>query len=127
MAVRMRDTVQGAWSELRFEPTEKRVRAALGDRDVVVTDRAALVWEPRRVVPSYAVPVAELRAERRPAPAQPPADGPVLHPGIPFAAHSCAGEALTVRVGGQERVGAAFRPADPDLAGYVVLDFEAFT
>jgi len=126
VAVRVRDAVQGAWSELRFEPTEKRVRVALGGRDVAVTERAALVWEPRRVVPSYAVPVDDLRADLRPAPAGPASDAAVLHPGIPFGVHSCAGDALSVRADGEERSGAAFRPADPDLAGYVMLDFDAF-
>jgi hypothetical protein len=31
-----------------------------------------------------------------------------------------------VRACGQDRPGAGYRPADPDLAGYVVLDFGAF-
>ncbi len=33
---------------------------------------------------------------------------------------------MTVRAGGQDRPAAGFCPADPDLAGYVVLDFGAF-
>ena len=59
MAVRMRDTVQGAWSELRFEPTEKRVRAALGDRDVVVTDRAGADVHAPRDAELVVVPLPE--------------------------------------------------------------------
>ena len=50
----------------------------------------------------------------------------VLHPGIPFPAHSTAGEQLDVRAAATTLSAAAFRPADPDLAGYVVLDFKAF-
>jgi uncharacterized protein (DUF427 family) len=97
---------------------------------VADTARALLVWEPRRIVPSYAVPVDDLRAELVPA-AGHPGDGadaaPLLHPGIPFAVHSSPGEALTVRTaGGAEAVGAAFRPEAAELQGYVVLDFFAF-
>lgn len=107
----------------------------LDGQTVVDSTRALLVWEPRRVVPSYAVPVADVMAELAPAsaesPPQPPAGGapggpPVLHPGIPFAVHSSDGEALSICAGGETRVGAAFRPADPDLAEHVVLDFNGF-
>jgi hypothetical protein len=34
--------------------------------------RAALVWEPRRVVPSYAVPAGDIRGELAPSAAAPP-------------------------------------------------------
>jgi uncharacterized protein (DUF427 family) len=86
-----------------------------------------LVWEPRRVVPSYAVPVAELRANLTASSAEPVAvpEG-ILHPGIPFTAHSCPGEVVDVLVGEVRLAGAGFRPDDPDLAAYVVLDFTAF-
>jgi len=56
----MRDLMTRALSELRHEPIEKRVRASLGAETIVDSTRAMLVWEPRRVVPSYAVPVEEL-------------------------------------------------------------------
>jgi uncharacterized protein (DUF427 family) len=128
MATRERDVRIRALEELRYEPTEKRVRATLGDRTVVDSTRAALVWEPRRVVPSYAVPVADLHAELVPhtrGGAPPPAPA-VLHPGIPFGLHSCAGEAFSVRAGDDTREDVAFRPADPDLADYAVLDFRGF-
>lgn len=123
----MRDAVRGRLGELRHEPTDKWVRARLGDRTVVDSRTALLVWEPRRVVPGYAVPDSDVAAELVPAspPAQPEPRG-MLHPGIPFAVHSTAGEPLSVRVDGDERPAAAFRPADPDLAGYVALDFAAF-
>ena len=41
---------------IRHTPTDRRVRAD----DVVDTTRALLVWEPRRIVPSYAVPLADV-------------------------------------------------------------------
>ena len=118
----MLDLLAQARSELRHEPMERRVRANLDGEAVVDSTRAILVWEPRRVVPSYAVPAGDIRASASPAPA---ADGEVdgvLHPGIPFGVHTAAGEPVSI----EDRAGAGFRLADPDLAGYVVLDFEAF-
>lgn len=113
--------------ELRYEVTEKWVRATLGGETVVDSTRALLVWEPRRVVPSYAVPIEDMQLELVPASsAVPAAEPPILHPGIPFAVHSARGASLTVRAGGEERADAAFQPDDADLAGYVVLDFDAF-
>jgi uncharacterized protein (DUF427 family) len=112
-------------SELRHEPTDKRIRAALRGQTVVDTTRALLVWEPRRITPTYAVPAEDLRADLAPA-ATTESDRPgLLHPGIPFAVHSTPGEAMSLSAGGQTREGAAFRPADPDLAEHVVLDFDA--
>ena len=113
----MRDLLFAA--DLRHEPVEKRVRAD----DVVDSTRAVLVWEPRRV------DAAVRRAgggHRRAADAgrRGQCDVPdgILHPGIPFAAHTAEGEPVTVG----ERAGAGFRLADADLDGYVLLDFYAF-
>lgn len=50
----------------------------------------------------------------------------VLTPDHGFGAHSCGGENRTIRLGNDQRPSAAFEPADPDLAGYVLLDFAAF-
>src|SRR5919108_235433 len=107
-----------ALAGLRYEPIEKRVRADA----VVDSTRAILVWEPRRIVPSYAVPAADIAAELSPAPATNGEAPGLLHPGIPFSVHTAAGE--PVSIGG--RPGAGFRLADPDLDGYVVLDSAAF-
>lgn len=123
--MRMSDAMARLRHELRYEPTEKRVRAELGGHLVLDTTRAVLVWEPRRIVPVFAVPVEDLWARTTPAGAV-AAPGGILHPGIPFAAHSTPGEPLTVDAHGETRVGAAFRPADPDLAHHVLLDFNAF-
>ena len=93
---------------------------------MVDSTRAMLVWEPRRIVPSYAVPLDDVRAELVPAAVAGAPAAPILHPGIPFAAHSTDGEAFDVEVAGDKLEQAAFRPADPDLDGYAVLDFGAF-
>src|ERR671938_476337 len=63
MAVKLRRSRRALMEELRYEPTEKHVRAALGGRTVADTKRAVLVWEPRRVLPCYAVPADDLDAE----------------------------------------------------------------
>jgi uncharacterized protein (DUF427 family) len=129
MSTRLNDAAWQAMGELRHEPTEKRIRVRLGDQTIADTTGALLVWEPRRPVPSYAVPDADLRAELTPAA---PADlgdalrAPVLPPNVPFAAHSTPGTALDVTAAGQTRPGAGFRSDDPELSGHVVLDFRAF-
>lgn len=49
MSVRLRETLMGQLGTLRHEPTDTRIRAELGDRTVVDSTRALLVWEPKRV------------------------------------------------------------------------------
>jgi uncharacterized protein (DUF427 family) len=128
MSTRASDIWMQAIAGGLHEPTDKRVRVAHGGATVADSGRALLVWEPRRVVPSYAVPLEDVVAELVPDAADPPADDGrrALHPGIPFAVHSTPGESLTVRTSTGDRPAAAFRPADPDLDGYVVLDFFSF-
>ncbi len=128
----------GAFPQLRYEPTAKRVRASLGGNVVVDTVQAWLVWEPRRVTPIFAVPEQELLAELAPPALPAPAveehafalrkgEAPTsLDPGTKFGRHTCAGEELDVVTATATAPRAAFRPEDPDLAGYVVLDFTAF-
>src|SRR5918998_980860 len=98
--MRMHDAISKLHQQLRSEPTEKRIRATLGRDTVVDTTRALLVWEPRRICPTYAVPVDELHAELHPAEALADTGIPVLHPGIPFGVHSTAGRAVSVHAGG---------------------------
>jgi uncharacterized protein (DUF427 family) len=126
MSVRIGEAMRDRLQDLRHEPTERRVRATLGGEAVADTVGAVLVWEPRRVVPSYAVPAADLRAELAPAAALADQGAPILHPRIPFGVHSSPGETFDLRAAGQTRERAAFRSTDPDLAGHVVLDFFAF-
>ncbi len=138
MSSQMSALLAGGLDGLRHEPTGKRIRAVLGGETAVNSARAVLVWEPRRIVPSYAVPQDDIRGDLSPA-ATAGGDAehggvympglssrPVLDPSVPFAAHTAGGQAMDVRAGGQHRPGAAFLLADPDLAGYVVLDFPAF-
>lgn len=134
MALRLGQALMRNVGELRWEPTTKRVSAHVGGQPVLATERARLVWEPGRVVPYYAVPEEDLTADLAPGPdtvgAEPPfvflPDGTrIVEPGH-FDFHTTDGEVLTVRTDAAELARAAFRPADPDLAGYVVLDFDAF-
>jgi uncharacterized protein (DUF427 family) len=138
MAVRIMDLLGSNLGALRYEPTAKRVRVCLGGEPVADTRDARLVWEPRRVVPTYAVPLAALSAQLVPAGAESGADEdvgvrlpaissrPLLDPSVPFDAHSCAGTAFDVIAGDETGAAAAFRPDDPDLADYVILEFGAF-
>jgi uncharacterized protein (DUF427 family) len=118
----MQDLMTRAREQLRHEPIERRVRASAGAEPIADSTRALLVWEPRRICPSYAVPAGDIRGELGEAPLTNGHVDGVLHPGIPFSVHTAAGEPVTV--GG--RAGAGFRLADEDIEGYVVLDFDAF-
>ncbi len=60
MGVRMMELLAGKLDALRYEPTAKRVRVFLAGEPVADTCDARLVWEPRRVVPTYAVPAKAL-------------------------------------------------------------------
>lgn len=137
MATKLSDTMLGLISELRYEPTAKRVRGDLRGVPVVDTRRALLVWEPKRVTPIFAVPEEDLRAEVSPAhlgqaageeyPVAIMLEGPpVLDPRTPFSRHTTTGAPLNLSAGGTSVPGAAFRADDPALAGYILLDFEAF-
>jgi len=135
MAVNLMRQFSSLLPELRVQPTTKRVRVLLDGMVVGDTTQARLVWEPKRVVPSYAVPERDLTAElvesQGPVSAaeHPVALGEVpavLDPSTAFAAHTTSGQSLTVSTATGRAEGAAFRPDDPDLAGYVALDFAAF-
>jgi uncharacterized protein (DUF427 family) len=116
----MRDLMTRARAELRYEPLEQRVRARLGARTIVDSTRAVLLWEPRRICPVYAVPAADIRVALEPAEVSQAEVPGVLHPGIPFTVHTAPGTPVTVA--GR----AGFALAEPDLGGYVALDFAAF-
>ena len=128
----------GVFPQLRYEPTAKRIRASADGTVVVDTNRARLVWEPQRVTPVLAVPEQELLAGLAspvlPAPdieehafaVREGAPATSLDPGTAFGKHTCAGEELDVVTAGATLPRAAFRPEDPDLGGYVVLEFSAF-
>lgn len=138
MATRVLLHTLAALDALRYEPTGKRIRADVDGVTALDTPRALLVWEPQRVVPQYAVPAADVRAELTPdAPDAGPRHGPgprplgprgvtVLTPDTGFGVHSTAGQVLTLEVDAIRLPGAAFQPEDPDLDGYVIVDFAAF-
>jgi uncharacterized protein (DUF427 family) len=126
MSTRMRDAMRERLRELRYEPTEKRLRAYVGNRAVIDTTRALVVWEPRRVVPSFAVPLDAVEGELVPAAGGDESNSDILHPGIAFAAHSTPGRAFDLRAGGQTLPLAAFTPDDDEFDGYAIVDFTAF-
>lgn len=134
MALRFADHEFAALSELRWHPEAKRIRASIGGVSVVDSTRVRIVWEPRRVVPSFGIPVDDIdaslvagepaQADERPVHL---GDGPpVLDPGTGFAFHSVEGQSFDIVAAGGTRPAAAFGPADPDLDGYVIVDFDAF-
>ncbi|WP_125610593.1 DUF427 domain-containing protein [Specibacter cremeus] len=128
MATKLSTVLNSHLRELRFEPTAKRIRALLGPAVVLDSRRAVLVWEPRRVLLNYAVPVDDVVATLAPSPGEPPPPpaGFVLHAGIPFAVHMSPGTSLDVAAGDNQAADGAFRLDDPDLAGHILFDFDAF-
>jgi hypothetical protein len=81
--------------ELRYVASHKRVRARLDGQPVLDTRDALLVFEPRRVVPWYAVPPDDLQVtltEHDPA-TVPPLRSPVLPP-HPYEWHTVPGRSL---------------------------------
>jgi uncharacterized protein (DUF427 family) len=136
MSVHLRSLHWSALEELRHEPIQKRIRATIGDETVVDTRRALLVYEPKRVVPSYAIPDEDIAGEIRSGAVADNtlcdddldliAGRPILDPRVPFAVHTADGEVVVVRSAGTGREAAGFRVADPELEGHVVLAFEDF-
>src|SRR6185436_493641 len=49
--------------DLRYERTPKRVRSILAGETLADSTAALLVWEPRRAVPAYAFPEADVRRD----------------------------------------------------------------
>jgi uncharacterized protein (DUF427 family) len=133
MAIRISALLAATLDDLRSEPVEKRIRVVHGGHPIADTTAAVLVWEPQRVVPQYAVPVADLLTELRvAAPDDGDRSGPaaaevgpggraVLTPATGFGVHTADGVVHSVGP-----VGSAFRLADPSLHDHVVLDFAAF-
>jgi uncharacterized protein (DUF427 family) len=123
MAIDLREREWQSLRELRFISTPKRVRAAIRGNTVLDTRDAFLVWEPRRVVPQYAVSPAELHlvmTERTPAPL-PDQLGPVLEPYHPEW-HTTPGTSLHADGLGE----VAFRPDDAGLDGRIIVRFDRF-
>lgn len=124
----MADLLGSKLGALRYQPTAKRIRVCLGGEPVADTGDAVLVWEPRRVVPTYAVPRRALTAQMVPAGGDVGDDEipGFLDPSVPFTAHTCPGTAFDVIAGEETGAAAAFQPDDADLNGYLILDFSTF-
>lgn len=133
MALDLAEHFFAALPELRIHPTAKRIRAFVGGNLIVDSTRAMIVWEPRRVVPSYAVPVEDINAPLQPAAAQGTAPelavevggAPVLDPRTGFAAHTTGGHSFDIATP-TPLANAAFVADDSDLQGYAIVDFDAF-
>jgi uncharacterized protein (DUF427 family) len=130
MALRMRNHLGSAMAQLRFEPTPARIRAMVDGETVLDTRHAFLVWEPRRLIPVYAVPVHDLAAAMHVAEEQPdPWDligVPMMLGPSDFWLHTVPGTAMDLDLGHRHLEGAGFVPDDPELGEVVVLDFDAF-
>lgn len=127
MALRVGQHLMSLTDQLRFEPVGRRIRASYQGEPVLDTTGAALVWEPRRVVPMYAVPGADVLATLTPcATPEPPAELPPILGPVNFGWHLLDGESFTLHVAGRAFEAAAFRPADPDLEGRIVVEWEPF-
>lgn len=127
MALRLGTHLMSLHDRMLYEPVTRRIRCLLDGVPVVDTTAGALVWEPRRVVPMYAVPEADVTAELRSTePATVPEQVPPLLGPVNFALHLDPGTSLDVVVGDRVLPSAAYRPDDPDLAGLVVLDWAPF-
>jgi uncharacterized protein (DUF427 family) len=129
MALKMSGLLMESVPQLRFEETARRIRVLHGSSILVDTTSAVLIWEPRRMVPGYAVPERDLDAKLVPsgAPVQALDGLPLVRGPESFSLHTTSGQGLDVHVGEEVLSQVAFRPDDPDLAGYVLLDFGAFT
>lgn len=110
-------------AELRYVATPKRLRALLDGETVLDTRDALLVYEPRRIVPWYAVPPGDLRlelTEHDPAPV-PQLSTPVLPPRHNDW-HTVPGRSLHLAGHGE----VAFRPDEPALGGRVIVHWDPF-
>ena len=139
MAVRIRDLHGQHLGDLRFEPTAPRIRGILDGQVLLDSRHAVLVWEPGRVVPTYAVPVEDttcllIPPSSRPTAAEPvrsvelpdvTMNVPVLDPTVPFGVRSGPGTVLEARMPGSAAVAEAFRSDDPALHDYIVFGFDS--
>jgi uncharacterized protein (DUF427 family) len=94
---------------------------------VLDTTDALVVWEPRRVVPMYAVPREDLAATLTPCPTpEPPAQTPPVIGPARFGWHFHDGESFTLGVGDASFEATGFVATDPDLGGRVIVEWAPF-
>lgn len=116
--------------QLAFEPVPMRLRAFIDGDLALDTQHGVLVWEPRRIVPVYAVPEDDLLVKVEPTePTPEPLDldslPPMLGPDS-FEPHTTPGSVVDLVTDNGQLARAGFRPDDGDLAGLVIIDFSAF-
>lgn len=131
MATNLSELQDELLAQLRIHPTVKRVRALIDDQTVLDSRRALLVWEPNRVVPTYAVPRDDVRgtiSDAAPTPynAESVPDA-VWDPRVPFAVRTTPGQSVSIAAESGGPTVAGFVADDPDLEGYVIVDFQGFT
>ena len=136
MALDLADHLFAALPELRVHPTAKRIRAFVGGEAVVdstrALDRVGAPSNRARPTPcrSPTSTARSSRARTRSRPRSGPctwATDPGARPaGAGSPLHTTPGQAFDIAIDSTTLTGAAFVPADPDLAGYAILDFEAF-
>jgi len=129
MALRMKWHIGQSVPQLGYERVPMRLRAYVDGDLALDTQRGVLVWEPRRIVPMYAVPEGDLLIGVEPT--DPPPEPPdldalphILGPDS-FEPHTTPGTVVDLVTGTRRIARAGFRPDDRDLAGLVVLDFVA--
>jgi uncharacterized protein (DUF427 family) len=130
MAIRMSAALAGLREQLRFEPTVVRLRVSLAGTPVAETTEALVVWEPRCVVPAYAVPVGAIKVAMRTAPYELPdlaTVPPVITPENRGVLHLLPGQTISLTVGDTELVDVGYQFDDPDLAVHVLLRWDPFT
>jgi uncharacterized protein (DUF427 family) len=124
----MRELLATKLDTLRYEPTAKRLRVSVGNHLVADTTDGLLVWEPKRLVPAYAIKEQDISVKLALAGRHEPDSGtpPLLAPRNPFVQHTAEGEIFDAIVADTTLPSAAFRAHDPDLAGHILLDFGSF-
>jgi uncharacterized protein (DUF427 family) len=127
MAVQMAHHFKSAMRELRYEAVSRRIRCSLEGELVVDTTDATLIWEPRRVVPMYAVPPSDIAAEIiEEGAAEIPAGLPPVMGPANFSLHTCPGQVIGLKVGDRLLHGVGFRPDAAELDGRIELSWGEF-
>jgi uncharacterized protein (DUF427 family) len=106
VATKLRELLGSALTSLRYEACEKRLRISLHGEPVADTVDGLLVWEPRRLVPTYAVPESDIAARLESVGrVDDLADESVLVPTNPFTVDYVAffNERVDIVVDGQHR------------------------
>lgn len=119
MSIRLGAVLAQQSNKLRREPTAKRVRAFVGAEVAVDSERTVLVWEPDQAVPTYAVPREDVVVqiiEVKP--------GEKAPDGAP--SHDIPGYRVILRANAGGPEGSGYVADDPDLSGFVILDFSSF-